>query len=87
MHMIPRFELVRHLFALAIIASGDEDIETAAASRAIKSKAWWEIVGILFVTVTLVGGSMYVMLSSTFDDGAKKWASGLLGATGGFWLK
>jgi hypothetical protein len=84
---MPTFGLVRRLAALVSIATQDAHIVTAAPGDRTRRKAWWEIVGILTTTFSLLAAAVYVILSPNYDEGAKKWASALVGGISGYWLK
>jgi hypothetical protein len=39
------------------------------------------------ITVVLLGVSLFIVLSKSFDESSKKWAFGTIGTIIGFWLK
>ena len=41
----------------------------------------------IVVSLIVLGGAMYVILSQQYDDGTQKWAFGAVGSIVGFWLK
>ncbi len=47
------------------------------------TKEWMAII----VTLTILGCSLYIILSSNYDSGTKNWAFGSVGAITGFWLR
>ena len=40
-----------------------------------------------FISVALIGSSLYVILSGKYDEGTQKWAFGTIGSMIGFWLR
>lgn len=79
--------MVRHVSALWQIASGSVVIPDAGGANRAQRRAWWEILGILVTSFVVLGGGLYVMLGAGFDESQKKWASGVIGAVAGYWLK
>ena len=41
----------------------------------------------MIVSLVVLGGAMYVILSQKYDSGTQKWAFGAIGSIVGFWLK
>ncbi len=41
----------------------------------------------MLVTVVVLAGAMYVIISDVYDEGTEKWAFGAVGSLIGFWLK
>lgn len=85
--MIFEWHTVKHIRALLRVATGAAKIHPAGGVSKSSAKAWWEIAGILLVTIGGGAASVYVILSSIYDDGTKKWAAGLAGSIVGYWLR
>jgi len=45
-------------------------------------KIWMQVI----LSIIVVAASLYVILSSNYDDGVEKWAFGAIGTVLGFWL-
>lgn len=41
----------------------------------------------VLLSVVLLGASIYIILSDTYDDAQEKWAFGTIGSLLGYWLK
>lgn len=83
---MPKFTTVKRLHALFTIAMGAPDLQEAGGSR-LQEKAWWEIAGILIVTLALLVGSMVILLTAGYDEATKKWATGAIGLVAGYYLR
>lgn len=40
-----------------------------------------------FILVAVLGTALYIILSKDYDDGAQKWAFGVIGSIIGFWFR
>ena len=47
---------------------------------------WVRLIVSIMLTFTMVGASLYIILSKQYDDGTTKWAFAMIGTVIGYWL-
>ena len=86
---VPLFKSFEHLFAdLRIIRSKNEFLGSdASAGKKFRGEAWFRLIFQACITLILLGGGFYILLSKDFDETSKKIGSGFIGTAIGYWLR
>ena len=65
---------------------------TSRERQTLKPEEWarqepkWRFVMASIISLIVLGGALYVILSDTFSESAQKWACGAVGMIVGYWL-
>ena len=83
------FKSFEHLLAdIRIVRAKDEYLSPSpGAGRHLRRKAWFRLIVQTCLSVVLMAGGFYMLLSGRFDENTKKIGSGFIGTAIGYWLR